>query len=176
MWYRGIQAGHDPQRRTGTDLSLAFVARTGFLVFTIPLPDKCHRTPTCSLLVIWRMPVVIWCLKLCIPNQSFFLVCAVKNTDGENHGRKKPIKYSLPIPAFPRLRSSPHGPSNAIEVGPELCLRWDMSRAFSDTCGNLGKIGRAFFRASFVSTLPGMLSLLKEKCVASLTFRLVLPA
>lgn len=35
-------------------------------------------------------------LKLHIPNQSFFLVYAVKETDGENHGRKKANKMQPP--------------------------------------------------------------------------------
>jgi hypothetical protein len=47
------------------------------------------------------MPVVIWCLKLCIPNQSFFLVYAVRNTDGQNHEREKANKIEPSHPSIP---------------------------------------------------------------------------
>lgn len=102
-------------------------AHSGFLVFTIPLPDKCHGAPTCSLFLIQRIPVVIWCLKLRIPNQSFSLVYAVKETDGEKPREEKANKRQ-PSP-------SQHSRRDILaHMDAPMTFKWDQSFASGVTC------------------------------------------
>lgn len=97
-----------------------------FPVFNFSLPDKCHKTSTRSLFLIWRMPVVIWFLKTLHSKSVIFLVYALKETDGENHRGEKANKIQSP-----RFQHSWW--YHRIHAGPQTAFKRDQHFASGQT-------------------------------------------